>query len=355
MQCPKPLAIGMTRITLAILAFLFTAPFPIAHAQTAAPVPQTQQTAANDLAIGSVANATGTATVTRGDKQYSLAPGNEIFSGDVLQTSANSGVGVAFDDETTLTLGANTSVSVDDYVYQKSGTRASAVVNVLRGTLAFIAGQVARTGDMKITTPTASLGIRGTTGIVDVPVDGRGTPGETRIKLYQDQGGTVGRIEVSDSTGTRLGLLSQASTGFAVRYDAARSRSLGQPRFEAVALRLAPAEIARDRGQVQQLFNVHTLGRQLNIIRRNGGARPPGAPLQRQNLRNPAAPGQNQPRQNRTDRQGRRTGMPQPSFQGNLNGQSAPPRFVPGRQRFEQGQQRAPVRSRNSRQNRQQQ
>jgi hypothetical protein len=344
----------MTRAGLALLAILLVVPPTGALAQTAAPTAQPQQTAADDSVIGSVANATGEPMVTRGDKRYSLAAGNEIFPGDVLQTGANSGLGVTFDDETTLTLGTNTTVSVSDYVYQKANTRSSAVIKVLRGTLAFIAGQVARTGDMKITTPTASLGIRGTTGIVDVPVDARGTPGETRIKLYQDQGGTVGHIEVFDNAGTRLGLLSQASTGFAVRFDQARSRSLGQPRFEAVTLRLAPAEIARDRGQVQQLFSIHTLGRQLNNIRRNGGV----APQRQQNLRNPTdrrtLPGQNrQPGQNRLDRQGRRTGLrAAPNGQRSPNLQNAQRPFTARGQRSLQSQQKSPGRGRNNRQNR---
>ncbi len=43
------------------------------------------------------------------------------------------------------------------------------VFDVAKGTAAFVAAAVAKTGDMKITTPTATLGIRGTTGLVEVP------------------------------------------------------------------------------------------------------------------------------------------------------------------------------------------
>ena len=161
--------------------------------------------------------------------------------------------------------------------------------NVARGTLAFIAGQVAKTGDMKIATPTAALGHsrhhrRGRCA----GRSGR-TPGETKIKLYQDQGGTVGRIEIFDNAGARLGLLSQASTGFAVRLDQALSRSLGQPRFAAVAFAIAPQELARDRNQVRQLFSVHTLGRQIINLRRGGGIVPPGGLQRLPNLQD--APG----------------------------------------------------------------
>ena len=41
--------------------------------------------------------------------------------------------------------------------------------DVAKGTVAFVAAAVAKTGDMKITTPTATLGIRGIPGLVEVP------------------------------------------------------------------------------------------------------------------------------------------------------------------------------------------
>ncbi len=83
------------------------------------------------------------------------------------------------------------------------------------GTAAFVASPVAKTGDMKISTPSATLGIRGTTGVVDVP-EGGGA-GEPRIKLYPDADGHVGQIEVFNRQGGRLGTLTQAASAFAIR------------------------------------------------------------------------------------------------------------------------------------------
>ena len=69
--------------------------------------------------------------------------------------------------------------------------------------------------DMKISTPTATLGIRGTTGLVEVPEGAAANnPNNVAIKLYPDADGRVGRIEVNDRTGARLGLLTQGSSGF---------------------------------------------------------------------------------------------------------------------------------------------
>ena len=93
------------------------------------------------------------------------------------------------------------------------------VVDVVRvaAVLAFVALhvnelQVAKQGDMKITTPTAILGVRGTTGVVDVPPNA-----PSNVKLYQDADGRVGRIEVFGRDGARVGELTQAATGYALQ------------------------------------------------------------------------------------------------------------------------------------------
>src|SRR5262249_48377849 len=155
--------------------------------------------------------------------------------------------------ETTFNLTANSQIAVNDFVYAEGGPNNSALFDVARGTVAFVAYQVAKTGDMKVATPTATLGIRGTSGLIEVPEGA--TPGappasgrDVAIKLYPDANGAVGRIEVFErgvggAVGARLGLLSQAATGFAIRAGAGG-------RFAAAPLALSAAQIARDRGLV---------------------------------------------------------------------------------------------------------
>ena len=112
----------------------------------------------------------GTATVTRGNAAaIALKVSDPIFEKDTLQTAVDSTLGVTFDDETTFSLSANTRIVVDQFVYQEGGNGNAASFNVATGTAAFVASLVAKTGDMKISTPEATLGIRGTTGVVEVP------------------------------------------------------------------------------------------------------------------------------------------------------------------------------------------
>jgi FecR protein len=246
---------------------------------------------AADNQIGQVATLQGTATVTRASAAApaALKVNDTIFKNDALQTGANSTLGVTFDDETTFSLSANTRIVVDEFVYQEGGSGNAALFTVTTGTAAFVASLVAQTGDMKIATPTAALGIRGTTGVVDVPA--QGGAGEPRIKLYADADGHVGRIEVFDRRGARLGALTQGASAFALRLGAAG-------RLAAVPFQIPPQEAARDRGVLQRLAVSHAIGRQQAIQRRQVRERN-RQQRQRNPLRERNRQGPNNPRQPR--------------------------------------------------------
>ncbi|CCE08243.1 conserved exported hypothetical protein [Bradyrhizobium sp. STM 3843] len=318
--------------------------------------------------IGNVAALSGTVTVIRNKDSLPLKLRDDIFLNDVVQTSAASSLGITFDDGTTFHLSANARITIDNYVYEDGGKQNSAVFNIGRGTVAFVAAAVAKTGDMKIDTPTATLGIRGTTGVVDVPDNASAAAGATNnvaIKLYPDADGRVGHIEVNDRNGARLGALTTASSGFSIRPGAVGAR------FAAVPMVIAAREIQRDQGFVRQVHTTQSVGRQIVTEQRafrranpglapnrgtpqapqrpNTGpgqnnnrpaAQPPAAPNNRQSQpQQPGArPPQNQPgqpsRPQPNDRRGERQNNPQ--GQPSRQGQPQPP-ALPGRQ-GQQGQ-----------------
>jgi len=259
-----------------------------AMAQTPAPVtPPPQQPSSTMLTpasdpIGNVAALTGSATITRFGATKPLKVDDDIYMGDGLQTTSNSTLGITFNDATTFNLSANSKITVDKYVYEANGKSNNALFRVVNGTVAFVASEVAKTGDMKIETPSATLGIRGTTGLIEVPDNAAGG-GDVAIKLYPDADGRVGHIEVNDRSGARLGLLSQGASGFSIRP--------GPMGFTATRLVISPQQALRDQGFVRQVHAAQITGRQ--VIARQRELR----------LRNPARqPGQtpqirNQPRQ----------------------------------------------------------
>jgi hypothetical protein len=238
---------------------------------------------AADNPIGSVATLQGSATVTRNNAANAIKVSDAIFKGDMLETGSNGTLGITFDDETTFTLRPNSRIAVDDFVYQEGGAGNSALFNITRGTVAFVASKVAKTGDMKIGTPTATMGIRGTSGLVEIPAGSTAAaPGQVAIKLYPDADGRVGRIEVFGRDGAQLGILSRGATGFAIRAGLAG----GVQRFAAVPLVISAQQAARDRAVVRQVVSAQSVGRQLNIQRRN---------QQQPNLQRPNLPNQQRP------------------------------------------------------------
>jgi hypothetical protein len=229
-------------------------------------------------AVGQVATLQGTATVTRGTAAaIALHVSDPIFKNDTLATAAESTLGVTFDDQSTFSLSADTRIVVNEFVYEEGGAANAATINVAIGTAAFVASLVAKTGDMKISTPVATLGIRGTTGVVDVPQGGgAGAGGEPRIKLYPDADGHVGRIEVFDLRGGRLGALTSGASAFALQ----RGPGGG---LRTVPFAIPPQEALRDGGVLQRLSVAHEVGRRMTIerLRTRGGGRPgPNNPRQ---------------------------------------------------------------------------
>jgi hypothetical protein len=256
----------------------------------AAPAKDAQQSTAEP--VGTVADLTGSASVVRNNATTALQIRDDIFAGDVVETQVKSTLGITFNDATTFKLSASARITIDRYVYDEGGKSNAALFDVVKGTLAFVAAGVAKTGDMRIATPTATLGIRGTTGLVEVPEGATATSNNVAIKLYPDADGRVGRIEINDRGGAQLGTLTRGASGFTIRPD-----RMGGGRFTAVPLTISALQVQRDRGFVRQLHATQNFGRQLVNEQRAFRRANPGAPYP--NRGQPFRPGPQQ--QNRTD------------------------------------------------------
>ena len=144
------------RITGDLINLLAGSAAPGQYAQTQSAVPTD--------AIGRIEKVVGNVTVMRNGVAVALHVGDAVYKNDVVQTGADSSAGIGFADGTALNLVANTRMALNDYVYDPNGSSNVALFNLVQGGFAFVAGKVAHTGDMKIGTPVATMGIRGTTG-----------------------------------------------------------------------------------------------------------------------------------------------------------------------------------------------
>src|SRR6266566_8392470 len=132
--------------------------------------------------IGKVVTATGSITIEHVNAvvvQANLPSqagqtkvGDLVYQGDVVRTGADGRVSINFADGTSFNVSSNASMTLNEFVYDPNGKSNSTLFNLSKGTLTFIAGKIAKTGDMKIDTPAATMGIRGTTPRVEISDDG---------------------------------------------------------------------------------------------------------------------------------------------------------------------------------------
>ena len=130
--------------------------------------------------IGKVVTAKGSVTIQHVNAvvvQASLGGGatkvgDFVYKGDVVSTGADGAVGITFSDGTAFNLSSNARMELNEFVYNPKGKENSTFFKLSKGTFTFIAGKVAKTGDMKIDTPVATMGIRGTAPRVEISADG---------------------------------------------------------------------------------------------------------------------------------------------------------------------------------------
>ena len=131
--------------------------------------------------IGKVIATTGAVTIEHVAAvvvQASVSPvgqakvGDLVYRGDVLQTGRDGKVDLTFADGTTFNVSSNARMVLDEFVYNPSSTSNSTLFSLTRGTFNFVAGKVATTGDMKISTPVGTMGIRGTAPRVEIADNG---------------------------------------------------------------------------------------------------------------------------------------------------------------------------------------
>ena len=151
-----------------------------ARAQTDSPQPAVQDSSAKP--IGRVVTATGSITIEHASAVVVQANisgqasqtkvGDVVYLGDVVQTGADGRVGINFTDGTSFKLSSNARMALTEFVYDPNGKSNSSLLSLTKGTFTFVAGNIAKTGDMKIDTPVATVGIRGTTPHIEISDDG---------------------------------------------------------------------------------------------------------------------------------------------------------------------------------------
>jgi len=120
--------------------------------------------------IGTVQKVNGIATIDRQGQTIFAEIGLEIWENDILRTGPDGSIGVVFSDDTLLSLGPESVLVIDEFVFAPNQEEFSIVLRMLKGTAAYLSGLISKLApeSAHFKTPTASIGIRGTKFVVKV-------------------------------------------------------------------------------------------------------------------------------------------------------------------------------------------
>jgi hypothetical protein len=139
-----------------VLALVLTAATPVA-AQQASPA-------------GHIKTSSGAAYIVRNNATVAARPGEAVFETDSLKTGKDGSVGITLKDDTRLSLGPDSEVRLERYVYAPGQGGFAMVLRFARGVAAYVSGRMAKLApdSIRLETPSAIVGVRGTTVAIHV-------------------------------------------------------------------------------------------------------------------------------------------------------------------------------------------
>ena len=102
---------------------------------------------------------------TQAGQTRALVVDSDVYFRDRCHSSEGARLQVTLKDGTQLTLGENATLLVDEFIYDPYRSRAALAINVVKGAFLYVGGLIDKeTGaNVRIRTPLAAIGIRGTT------------------------------------------------------------------------------------------------------------------------------------------------------------------------------------------------
>lgn len=128
---------------------------------------------------GTVLAVVQSANIDSATGQEVLQPEAPVFSGDRIDTGPVGSAQIRFRDDTKLVVGPNSSMVIDAFVFNDDNTARQVSINALKGAFRFFTGK-SRKDAYTITTPTATIGVRGTQ--FDIEIEREGT---TRVANFE--------------------------------------------------------------------------------------------------------------------------------------------------------------------------
>jgi len=120
--------------------------------------------AAQNTSVGYVKTVTGDAWVSTAGQRVKAAPGTEVSIGSQIKTAPSASLGITFKDNTVMSFGPDTEMTVDAYLYAPAQGQLQLSTSLVKGSLNYVSGVIAKLKPDAVTvnTPSGIIGVRGT-------------------------------------------------------------------------------------------------------------------------------------------------------------------------------------------------
>ena len=156
-----------TAIRRLAIATLLCAPL-VTATMLSAPTPAKAELEAEMAGVSAAVTGEITLSKVTGEVGILVESGMPVYLGDRIITSANAGMQVLLLDETVFTIGPNSDVAIDEFVYDPATGDGRIVADMAKGVMRFVTGKIPlnNPSSMDVNLPVGSIGIRGTIGLI---------------------------------------------------------------------------------------------------------------------------------------------------------------------------------------------
>jgi hypothetical protein len=169
--------------------------------------------------VGVVAAAAGKVElISSGQASRVAQSGDPVFMGDEVKTDASGRLQILLLDETVFTIGPNSTIIIDKFVYDPKSNKGEIKASITKGVFRYVSGKIAAKNPdaVKVKLPAATLGFRGTIVGGSVGANGQGLAALLGPGANNDAGAPGGNFTIE---GTGGGFQSVSRTGFGVEFD----------------------------------------------------------------------------------------------------------------------------------------
>lgn len=136
----------------------------------------------------------------KNQKDEILENGSKVYYGDTIVVSEKSNAQVLFLDQTVITIGEKSELTIDEFVYDPETNDGKFVSNIKSGTIKIITGEISKKDpdNLEIKIPTGTIGARGTEFVVLTESNNESTVVLLGPGPNNSLGMIPGNLEVSD-------------------------------------------------------------------------------------------------------------------------------------------------------------